>query len=47
MNACSLSAALQNADKLLREVHKAVDLDGDGLIQYEGTSTSPTIFCTD
>lgn len=38
--------ALKHADTLLRDVHKAVDLDGDGLIQYEGDFTSsPSTVC--
>lgn len=30
-------AALKNADGMLRDVFKAVDLGGDGRIQYSGT----------
>ena len=31
-------AALKNADTLLQDVLKAVDTNGDGKIQYSGTS---------
>ena len=31
------TAALKNADGLLRDILKAVDTSGDGIIQYSGT----------
>ena len=32
---------LKDADALVEDVHKAVDLNGDGRIEYNGTSCKP------
>lgn len=42
----SFVAALKNADDMLKDIIKAMDKDGDELIQYEGMSFTITPFPT-
>jgi solute carrier family 25 (mitochondrial phosphate transporter), member 23/24/25/41 len=37
LRSCSRSTALKNADSILKDIVRAVDTNGDGKIQYEGS----------